>query len=412
VSLRDGGRNETAGKARQRLRAAIASLQIAVALVVLAGSALLLRTFQRLYEQPPGFEADHVATFWVTLPFARYGDSTSVAFFERLTADVAALPGVRAAGVTNTLPLGPGERFQRSFHLDDGREVSLPTYIVDDGYFAALEVPLSTGRNFRPLGVQRDDEIIISRQAAATIWKDSTGSAALGKRLGASAGGPWYTVIGVAADVRDRDLATPPPALVYVPQAVPIDSAHTLEPSARHSMALVVRTAMSPASIVTSVRRVVRAIDASVPTYNEQPMTDVVRASTARLSFTLSLLSVAAVVTLLLGAVGLYGVTAYMVALRTREFGVRIALGAEPRRLVRTVAMRGLILVAWGVGAGLLLFAVVGQFLRTFLYGVAPNDPLTLTGATVGIMAIAWLANWVPARRAGKVDPAIALRSE
>ena len=408
-ALREGGRHETSSKARQRLRAAIVSLQIAVALVVLAGSALLLRTFHRLYSEPPGFVSDHVATFWLTLPFARYGDSTTVAFFARLTAEVATLPGVRAVGVTNTLPLGPGERMQRSFVLEDGREVSLPTYVVNDGYFATLGVPLVTGSNFAPLGAQSAGEVIVSRRAAELLWKDSS---VIGKRFGATVNGPWYTVIGVAGDARDRDLATPAPPLVYMPQAVPIDASHVIDPSARHTMALVVKTGADPASIVAPVRRILRGIDAGVPTYDDQPMSDVVRASTARLSFTLALLSIAAVITMLLGAVGLYGVTAYMVALRTREFGVRIALGAEPGRLVRTVATRGLVLVGIGVGAGLVLFAIVGRFLRSFLYGVAPNDPLTLLGATLAIVGIALLANWLPARRAGQVDPAIALRAE
>jgi putative ABC transport system permease protein len=410
-SLRDGGRNETSGKARQRLRGLIATLQIAVALVVLAGSALLLRTFHRLYQERPGFDADHVATFWMQLPFARYGGEAAVEFFARLTASVGGLPGVRAVGVTAVLPLGLGERTLRSFRVDgDGRTVSLPAYTIGDGYFATMSIPLLAGRDFSRLGVQRDGEAIISRRAAIALWNDPTGAAAVGKQLGMAPTGPSYTVIGVAGDVRDRDLATPPSATIYLPQATPIDAA--VEPSARRSMALVVKTSGAPTSIVGPVRRIVRELDPAVPTYNEQPMSEVVRASTARLSFTLELLGLAAVITLVLGTVGLYGVTAYLVALRTREFGVRVALGADPRRLARTVAIRGLTLIAGGVGAGLLLFTIAAQFLRAFLYGVGASDPLTLAGATVAIVLIASVANWLPARRAAQVDPAIALRSD
>ncbi|MEP6493318.1 MAG: ABC transporter permease [bacterium] len=411
-SLRDGGRSETSGKARQRLRGLIATLQIAVALVVLAGSALLLRSFRLLYQEHPGFDANNVATFWMQLPFARYdSDSSAVNFFARLTASVGRLPGVRAVGVTTLLPLGAGQAIQRSFRLTgDGQTVSVPTYTIDDGYLAVMSIPLLAGRGFSRLGVQRDGEVIISRRAAISLWHDPTGRAAVGKRLGMAPAGPSYTVIGVAGDVRDRDLATPPSATVYLPQTSPIDS--VLEPRAPRSMALVVKTAVAPTSIVASVRQLVGELDASVPTYNEQPMSDVVRASTARLSFTLALMGTAAVITLVLGAIGLYGVMAYMVALRTREFGVRVALGADPRGLARTVALRGLTLVAAGVGAGLLLFAIAAQFLRTFLYGVAADDPLTLAGATLAIVAIASVANWLPARRAAQVDPAIALRSD
>ncbi|HSQ33199.1 MAG TPA: FtsX-like permease family protein, partial [Gemmatimonadaceae bacterium] len=185
-----------------------------------------------------------------------------------------------------------------------------------------------------------------------------------------------------------------------------------IEPGARRNMALVVKTAGPTANIFTPVRRIVRELDPAVPTYDEQPMSDVVHASTARLSFTLALMSAAAVITLLLGAIGLYGVIAYMVALRTREFGVRVALGADPRRLAMMVATRGLSLVAAGAGAGLLLFAVAAQFLRAFLYGVSAGDPLTLAGATLTLVVIGLLASWLPAWRASRVDPAIALRSE
>jgi len=413
ISLRDGGRGETAGKSRQTLRGLIAALQIAVALVVMAGSTLLLRTFDRLYRERPGFDATNVTTFRMQLPFARYGsDSSAVRFFARLTESVAALPGVRAVGVTTLLPLGDGERSQRSFRVGDGNRppVSLPSYTIDDGYLASMSIPLAAGRGFAKLGVQRDGDVIVSRRAAAILWNDPTGRAALGKQLHMAPTGPSYTVIGVAGDVRDVDLATPPAAVVYLPQAVPIDAA--AEPQVRRNMALVVKTSGSAGSIAASVRRIVRDLDPSVPTYDEQAMSDVVRASTARLSFTLALMSTAAVITLILGAIGLYGVMAYMVALRTREFGVRVALGADPRQLAGSVARRGLELVAIGVATGLVLFAIAAQFLRAFLYGVSAGDPLTLLGATLALVAIGLLASWIPAWRAARVDPAIALRAE
>jgi len=161
---------------------------------------------------------------------------------------------------------------------------------------------------------------------------------------------------------------------------------------------------------VPAVRRIVRALDPTVPLFGVAPMRDVVRASTARRSLALALMSAAAAITLVLGAVGLYGVMAYAVALRTREIGVRIALGADPRALARGVAARGLVLIAVGVGVGLLLFATAAPLLRAFLYGVTAGDPVTLASAVLALVATGALASWLPARRAARVDPAEALR--
>jgi ABC-type antimicrobial peptide transport system permease subunit len=195
-----------------------------------------------------------------------------------------------------------------------------------------------------------------------------------------------------------------------MPQVVPIDP--TVEPGARRTMALVLRTAGPPAAAVAAVRRIVRDLDPTVPIFNVEAMSDVVRASTARLSLALALMTAAAAITLLLGTIGLYGVMAYMVALRTREFGVRVALGASPRQLAQAVAFRGLALIGSGVAAGLVLYAIASPFLRSFLYGVTASDPVTLTGVTLVLVGTASLASWLPARRAAHVDPAEALRAE
>jgi putative ABC transport system permease protein len=411
INLRDGGRGDTAGKTRQRLRATIAALQIAVALVVSTGSALLLRTFHRLYQERPGFDATNVMTFWTQLPFARYGDSSSVKFYARLSAAVATLPTVSAAGLTTRLPLGAGETTQQSFRVEgEGSAFSLRTSTIDDGYFKTMRIPVLAGRVFQRLGEQRDGDVIVSQRAAATIWNDPTGRTVLGRRLALAPSGPSYTVVGVVGDVREHDLGTAPSAMVYVPQVVPID--RMTEPSARHTMALVVRTSGPPTTTVAAVRRIVRDLDPTVPIFNVETMSDVVRASTARLSLTLALMTAAAVITLVLGTIGLYGVMAYMVALRTREFGVRVALGADPEDLARSVVLRGLAMTASGVAAGLVLYAIAAPFLRGFLYGVTTSDPLTLVGTTIALVGTASIASWLPARRAARVDPAEALRAE
>jgi hypothetical protein len=234
--------------------------------------------------------------------------------------------------------------------------------------------------------------------------------AAIGRRLSLAPSGPTYTVVGVVGDVRDHDLGTPPSPTVYVPQAVPID--RTTEPGARRTMALVVRTRGPAGGAVAPIRRVVHDLDPTVPIFNVETMRDVVRASTARLSLTLALMGAAAAITLALGAIGLYGVMTYLVALRTREFGIRIAIGADPGQLARSVALGGMRLLASGVAGGLVLYAFATPFLRAFLYGVTAADPVTLAGATAVLIATALLACWLPARRASRVDPTVALRAD
>jgi ABC-type antimicrobial peptide transport system permease subunit len=252
-------------------------------------------------------------------------------------------------------------------------------------------------------------EAIISQATAVQFWKDSTGRSAVGKRFRSLPSGPYVTIVGVVGNTRDTTLAAPPSQAVYFPQSVTDD---TLYSQAERTMALVVKTTGEPAAITAAVQRVVRQLDPTLPMFDVKPMTAVLSASTARLSFTIIILGAAAGVTLLLGAIGLYGVMAYLVTLRTRELGLRIALGAEPRAVAMMMTNQGLVLTAIGIGAGLALFAMVARFLRSFLFGVAPGDPLTLAAAALTLVVIATLASWLPARRAAMVDPADALRAE
>jgi putative ABC transport system permease protein len=410
INLRDGGRSETASGARQRLRVTIAACQLAVAFAVVAGSVLLLRTFERLNQERPGFDATNVITTWTQLPFARYDDSASVAFYARLTESVAALPGVISAGVTSRLPLGDGEPRQLSFRRDDGRTPLVQVVAIGGDYLASMKIPVLAGRGFEPLGVQGAGEVLLSRRAVETLFDGVAWSAVVGRRLTLAPSGAAYTVIGVVGDVRDGDLATPPSPTAYMAQAVPVDG--KMEPTARRTMALVVRTTGPAADIVAPIRRIARDLDPTVPLFNVEMMSDVVRGSTARLSFVAAAMTAAAAITLLLGAIGLYGVIAYLVALRTREIGIRIALGADPASLARSVVLRALALVASGVAGGLMLYALATPVLRGFLYGVTAADPVTLIGATIALLATASVASWLPARRASRVDPTVALRAE
>ncbi|HEX5437223.1 MAG TPA: ABC transporter permease [Gemmatimonadaceae bacterium] len=417
-TLREGGRNGTAGRSRQRVRGALVTAQIALALVVLAGSGLLLRSFQRLHDVRPGWNPEHLATFWMALPRARYQNDTAVVnFYAQLTDRVAALPGVRAVGLTSRLPLeSHGDNTSPIWVEGDAsaqtRIPPLQLFITTDGgFFKAMGIPLLAGHTFERLdGRQRGDEAIVNRVTAEKFWHDPTGRQALGKRFRTLPNGPWYTVVGVVAGVRDSSLQAPPALTVYFPEVPSPDT--VFDSQLFRQMGLVVRTAGDPTAITRPVQQVVRELDPTLPTFDVRPMTDVVRGSLARLTFTMLIIGVAGVVTLLLGAIGLYGVIAYVVSLRTRELGVRIALGASPSSVARMVTRQGIALTAAGIIVGLVLFALVARFIRSLLFGVAPGDPVTLVAVAVVLLAIAALASWIPARRAARVDPMEALRAE
>jgi putative ABC transport system permease protein len=415
-ALREGGRSGTVGRAQHRLRGAMVAVQIALALVVLAGSGLLLRTFQQLTAVRPGFDGSNVATFWLSLPRARYAnDSTVVRFWSSLTDRVAALPGVRSVGLSSRLPLVLHGMNQNPFYAEGDAESAtrippLQLYAnADGGYFGTMSIPLIAGRTFDAMGVQPGTEAIISQRTAEQFWKDPTGRAALGKRFRTLPGGPLGTVIGVVGNLRDTSLAGAPTQAVYFPLTMDRD---TLYGQSQRTMALVVKTAADPATIRNPVQGVIRELDATLPTFDVRPMPLVLRDSVAQLSFMIVMLGAAAVVALLLGAIGLYGVMAYVVSLRRRELGVRVALGASPRSVAALMTRQGLGLTAAGVIGGLVLFAAVARFLRAFLFGVAPGDPVTLLIASALLVAIAALASWIPARRAARVDPAEVLRAD
>jgi predicted permease len=416
LALREGSRGGTAGRGQHRVRSALVAAQIALCLVVLAGSGLLVRSFESLHAVRPGFDPEHVATLWISLPRPRYSrDIDVVRVYSTLIDRVAQLPGVKSVGVTSRLPLTSRGLNPNPLYPEDQPiyETTLPPLqvftTVGGEYFRTMGIPLLAGKLFDRMDTQREGDAIISSRTAEFFWKDPTGVAAIGKRFRALPRGPWFTVVGVVGNTRDTTLAAPPPPIVYFPEVVQSD-APIKKPT--RTMALVIRTSGEPTSIIPAVQRLVREIDPTLPTFDVRPMSDALRASTARLAFTILILAAAAVVTLTLGAVGLYGVMAYVVTLRRRELGIRIALGASPQAVAAATTRQGVALTSVGVAGGFVLFTGAARFMRTFLFGVAPWDPLTVVGATLTLLVVATLASWIPARRAGQVDPAEALRSE
>ena len=417
VALREGGRSGTAGRVQQRVRSALVAAQIALALVALAGSALLLRTFQRLNAVKPGFDGVGVSTYWISPPAARYeSDSALARFYTVLLDRVRELPGVQDASVSSRLPLLGRGMNQDPFYPENDPSYATkipPLQIfttIDGNYFHTMRIPLVAGHTFGRLDTQAQYEAVISQATAQQFFHDSTGRAAIGKRFHELPGQKeWYTVIGVVGNVRDTALAAPPSQTVYFPE---VATAVPHESQTARTMALLVRTSSDPATLTNSVQRTVRDLDPTLPIFDVRSMAAVQRAATAQLSFTIVIIAAAAIVTLILGAIGLYGVMAYIVALRSRELGVRIALGASPGSVVAMLTRQGVILTAMGIAGGLALFAVVARFLRALLFGVAPSDPIALLTAASLLVVVAALASWIPARRSARLDPAVVLRAE
>ena len=415
VALREGARGGTGTRRQQHLRGALVTAQIALGVLALTASGLLLRSFQALHGVRPGFESEHVASFWVSLPRPRYAHNGDVTrFFQSLIERIRTLPGVQSVGVTTRIPLedhgaNPNPLYPESAPEWNTKLPPLQMFTsVSDEYLQTLRVPLVAGRYFYPRDRQPQAEALISLATARFFWHDSTGIAALGKRFRALPSDPWTTVVGVVGNTRDTSLAAPPSAAVYFPELVRDDSA------AQHisrTMAVAIRTSSGdPAAIMNAAERVVHDLDPTLPAFEARLMPEVMRASTARLAFTTLILGAAALITVVLGAVGLYGVLAYLVTLRRRELGIRIALGASPATIAAATTRYGLALAICGSIIGLALLNVAARTIRSFLYGVAPWDPLAVFGSTVVLLTMAAAASWVPARRAAGIDPAEALR--
>jgi hypothetical protein len=281
---------------------------------------------------------------------------------------------------------------------------------VDSGYFKTMGIPLIAGRMFSSLEQQqqRSDEVLISQETARFFFHDSTGRNALGKRFRVLPNGVLHTVVGVVGSIRDTTLTGGPTRNVYFPEVVSDETVGQF----RRSLAITARTSGDVAGATRAIQGLIHEMDPTMPTFGVRSVRDAVRASTARLSFTMVVLGAAAAVTLVLGMIGLYGVIAYVVTLRTRELGVRIALGAQPGAVAAMVARQGLTLTGAGIVAGVVLVLLSARFVRSLLFEVAPTDLTTLAGASGLLLLFAFAASLIPARRAARVNPTEALRAD
>jgi predicted permease len=409
-TLRSAGTGPVDGRSPQRVRDALVVAQIALAVVLVALSGLMTRSLLRLSEVRPGFDAEHVVTSRVLLPYARYGPASRLEFFEALVREARAIPGTRDVALTAWVPLS-GDRHDVAIEVEDDRSsaggAEHAVAHVDGPYFQAMRIPLRRGRTFGPQDAERpSDEAIVSRAFAERYWP---GASPLGRRI-RPLGGRWYTVVGEVGDAHYDSLEEPANEMAYFPIVTASQSGAgaSLPPA----LSLVVRTDAGEGETVSAIRRIVRSLDPTLPTYDEGSLSELVRDSSARVRALVVLLAIASLVTSLLGAVGLYGIMAYSVSIRRRELGIRMALGARPEAVSRMVTRDGLRLAGLGIVVGTACALGASRLLRGLLYGAGPTDLVTLAVTPVAILAVAFVASWIPARRAAAVDPAEVLQSQ
>ncbi len=405
-ALRDGGRGTVSGRSTGRLRSTLVVTEIALALVLLFGAQLMVATSRRLLNTDPGFLTHGVLTLGVTLPETDYASDSAVASFAtRLEDDVAQLPGIEAAGATTVLPLSWGEH--RTAVEVDGqplrRREDAPVIglrLVSAGYLAALQVQLLRGRL-----LSRDDDArhpavaVISEAAARRLWR---GEEAVGRRLRVR-DQRWVEIVGVVGNVRGNPLVTDDPApVLYLP----------MRQWPARSFALVVRTPGEPTALAPAVQRAIAGLDARLAAGDVVPMPRVVLAAVSPQRATAQTLVAAAVLALVMAAVGTYGVIAYAVAQRTHEIGVRVALGATGADVVRLVLRQALVLAAGGIAVGIAGALLMGRTMRAILYETDAGDPVAVGSVALVLAVVALVASVVPARRALRVDPMDVLRTE
>jgi predicted permease len=415
VTLHAAGRDASARGGRFAVRQLLVGAQVALALVLLAASALMARSFQNLRSIDPGFDPRSTLTFRLGLPAAEYPTHDRVVATHRAIVEgVRALPGVQAVAAANCLPL-ERERCVSSPLVVDGRPLTdgVPApgvwlHGVTQDYFAAMGMRVERGRQFEPADMDgRQPVVVINRALAARYFPDED---PLGQRVKWGTGDVWGTIVGIVSDTPGATLIESARAPdVYTPMA--LTDPDLLGGPNPANVSYVVRTSTPPLGLLASVRQAIGAIDRNLAVAQPRTLQDIVNRASSQMAFTMVLLVIAAGVALVLGLVGIYGATAYVVSQRAGEIGVRVALGARPGHISAMILRQGGTVASIGVGIGFAAALGTGRFLESLLYGVRPNDPVTLAAVIVLLLGASLLACWLPARRAARLDPVEALRA-
>ena len=406
-SLQDGGRGSSGGPGGERVRRGLVVAQVGIAVVLLIAAGLLMRSFAELIRVPLGFDPDHVLTAEVRVSGERYDDPGLVnRFYDRVLDEIRGAPGIVGAGATAKLPLSG---WVSSTLVAEGEPVD-PTRLPEAGYFPVrgdyfetMRIPLLAGRTFDLRDSPDGTRVVVINQAAVHQFFPRGDAVGRRIRLGPDPTAPWSLVVGVVGDLREQGLDVPPAPAVY-PDHV--------QQTWWRSLTIVVRTRGDPLTAEPLVRQAVRDADPTLALRNVSTFEAVLGSTLAARRFSLGLVSCFAGVALLLAAVGLYGVLAFSVTSRTREFGLRLALGATRRSVLLLVLRQGMTASILGVLAGIAGAVVGGRLLQRMLYGVGPADWRTFVAAVAGLLAVAVLACVIPAARATRVDPTASLRAE
>jgi putative ABC transport system permease protein len=404
--LKEGGRN-TAGGAGHRLRSALVMTEIALAVVLLVGAGLMMKSLLRLLQANVGFNPENVLTMTVVVPQAKYADADKqLNFFDELKERVQALPGVSSSGTVNILPLQGGNTTRVNVEGDPapppGQEIEANTRTVDESYFQTLGVPIVAGRAFDERDKPNDPPVVIIGKSLAD--RVFAGRDPIGRRLVYTVQAPPITIVGVVGDVKIGGLDEAIRPVIYYP----------FRQNAGVGTTLVVRTNGDPTALAAAIRKETRTLEPDVAIFNVRAMAEIISTSPAAFMrrFPALLISIFAGVALLLASIGIYGVVSYSVSQQTHHIGVRMALGAQTSDILKMILKQGLTLALAGLAVGVVAALGLMRLLRSLLFEVQTTDAGTFAFVVITLFAVALLACYIPARRATKVDPLVALRYE
>ena len=408
--LKEGGKASGGGASLKRTLNALVVAEIALACVLLIGAGLAANSFVRVQQVEPGFNAERVLTMRLQVPENRYTTMNELnGFYARALERLAATPGIEAVALANNLPLSRANAV-RNATIESPRERRKVDFsVVSPAYFRALQLPLQRGRTFTESDTATSAGVVVIDETMARKYFAQEDAVGQRLRLGGE-GNPWLEIVGVVADSKSNGLEATSYPGIYIPYQQ--RQTTLVESLVGRRMTLLIRTASESSNYVAALRQALRELEPNQAVTDVQPLTQVLAESVAPQRFRTVLLSLFALVAVLLAGLGIYGVMNYSVSQRTREIGIRVALGAQTRDVLRLVLRQGLKLALIGVACGVAASLALTRLMKTLLFGVSTTDPLTFAGVALLLTFIAALACWLPARRAAKVDPMIALRCE